>query len=58
MPWFFTDFSTKVILGFPAWAIYSLSTSVVYAIIIAFLLEKYWSVSASEDENESKGGSR
>ena len=57
VPWFFTDFNEEIVFGFPLWALYSLSMSVLYAIIIAVLIERYWNVSAGEDEQDSKRGS-
>jgi hypothetical protein len=54
VPWFFTDFDGKIILGFPAWALYSFLMTVLYAVIIAVLIARYWSVS-SDDENDSEG---
>lgn len=52
VPWFFTDFNGAIILGFPAWALYSICMTVLYAVIIAVLIGRYWSVSAGDDDTE------
>ncbi|MCK5392522.1 MAG: hypothetical protein KAJ31_08840 [Deltaproteobacteria bacterium] len=54
VPWFFSDFDEAIILGFPAWALYSFLMTVLYAVIIAVLIARYWSVSA-DDENDNEG---
>ena len=53
VPWFFTGASDRVILGFPAWGFYSIVFSVIYAVVIAVFLKRYWSLSA-EDIDEEK----
>jgi len=55
VPWFFTDFDGKIILGLPAWALYSFSMTVLYAVIITILIGRYWSVSAGESESDNEG---
>tara|TARA_Y100000590_G_scaffold318554_1_gene360447 strand:+ start:2743 stop:2895 length:153 start_codon:yes stop_codon:yes gene_type:complete len=45
----YSEENLQSIFGFPIWALYSLSATFIYAIIIAIFLQKYWSVSASED---------
>jgi len=52
VPWFFTDFDSRMILGFPLWALYSISTTFIYAVIIAVMLGRYWDISAGNDESE------
>ncbi len=52
VPWFFTDFNGAIVLGFPLWAIYSLCMTVLYAVIIALLLGRYWKVLADENDSE------
>lgn len=52
MPWFFTDFNGAIVLGFPLWAIYSLSMTVLYAVTIAVILGRYWNDLADEDDSE------
>ena len=34
--------SQRIIMGFPAWAFYSLVMTIVYSFIIAILLQIYW----------------
>jgi len=48
VPWFFTETKMEVAGGFPHWALYTLLSSLIYAISIFYLLHKYWSISASE----------
>jgi len=52
VPWFFTNFDNKMVWGFPLWALYSISMSVLYAMLIAILIGRYWDISAGKDENE------
>ncbi len=52
VPWLFTRASDTVILGFPAWAFYSLVVTQIYAIVIAVFLKRYWQLSADEKEKE------
>lgn len=42
VPWFFTRFRPEHIFGFPLWAFYSFCVTVLYAIVIAFFLHRYW----------------
>ncbi len=51
VPWFFTELRTNHILGFPPWAFYSFCATILYAIVIAFLLQRYWSVLAGDDKD-------
>lgn len=52
VPWFFTGESSRVILGFPAWGFYSLILSLIYAVVVAIFLKKFWSLSAQDEEKE------
>ena len=52
VPWFFSDISSIIVAGFPLWALYTLMATLIYAIIISYLLEKYWSLSAREEEED------
>ena len=54
VPWLFTGASDKVILGFPVWAFYSLVVTIIYAIVIAVFLKRYWSLSAGDDDKEER----
>ena len=35
IPWFFTEFMSGNILGFPTWAFYSICVTILYAIVTA-----------------------
>lgn len=50
VPWFFTDFTESHILGFPTWAFYTIVSSIIYAAVIFFFLERYWDVSKGQSE--------
>ena len=52
VPWFFSDISSIIVAGFPLWALYTLMATLIYAVIISYLLEKYWSLSAREEEED------
>ncbi len=54
-PWFFTTPHPGHILGFPLWALYSLCVTLLYATLVALILQRYWSLLAGDDEN---GGDR
>lgn len=51
VPWFFTEFRTSQIFGFPPWAFYSLCITVLYAVVIAFFLQRYWSLLANNGKD-------
>jgi len=51
VPWFFKEYRSGDILGFPSWAFYSLCVTLVYAIVTAVFLERYWSL-FDNDDNE------
>jgi hypothetical protein len=55
VPWFFTDFSADVVIGFPVWAVYSIVATVLYAVLIAYLLGRFWTSIADEDNSNNKG---
>ncbi len=50
VPWFFTEFISGNILGFPTWAFYSLCITILYAIVTVFFFQRYWSLFADNDE--------
>ncbi|MGR3220620.1 MAG: hypothetical protein ACUZ8H_12515 [Candidatus Anammoxibacter sp.] len=52
IPWFFTKFRPVHILGFPPWAFYSICLTVVYAIIVAFFVGRYWSISINNNDED------
>jgi hypothetical protein len=54
VPWFFTEPSETIVLGFPVWAFYSLTASLVYATCMCFILGRYWNLLAGEDD-EAEG---
>ena len=42
VPWWFFKASTFTIFGFPAWAFYVMTATVVYSFVIAVLLQIHW----------------
>jgi len=50
VPWFFTEFRSSNLFGFPSWAFYSLCITLLYAIVTAIFSQRYWSLFASDDE--------
>ena len=52
VPWFFSGIDVNIVIGFPSWALYTILATLIYAIIISYFLEKYWSLSAREEQEE------
>jgi hypothetical protein len=53
VPWFFFEARHDHILGLPVWALYSLVMTVVYAVAVAIVLQKYWPLlSGAEGDTE------
>jgi len=50
VPWFFTEFRTSNLFGFPLWAFYSLCITLSYAIVTAIFFQRYWYLFAGDDE--------
>lgn len=48
VPWFFTEPDPAQVGGWPLWAFYSLAASAGFAVVTAYLLRRFWSVSAGE----------
>jgi membrane protein implicated in regulation of membrane protease activity len=53
LPWVFPAGSAGRIMGFPAWAVYSLFVSFVYACVVSFFVWRFWD-SGEETEDVSK----
>ena len=52
VPWFFSGIVSIIVAGFPLWALYTLLTTLIYAVITSYFLGKYWSLSAQEEQEE------
>ncbi|MBU1099482.1 MAG: hypothetical protein KKA84_03680 [Bacteroidetes bacterium] len=52
VPWFFTDPIPTEIYGLPSWGFYSLSVTILFAIVTAFLINRYWEKLSDEDIDE------
>ncbi len=50
VPWFFSEFRHGNFFGFPLWAFYSLCITLLYAIVTAVFLQRYWSLFADDDD--------
>ncbi len=50
VPWWFVGRTDTRILGMPAWAAYSLAMSILFALVMALLLPRYWRLSAGDDD--------
>ena len=46
----YSEENMQSIFGFPIWALYSLVATFIYSVIIAIFLQKYWFISASEED--------
>lgn len=49
-PWFFGASGDTQVFGFPPWAFYSFCMTGVYAVLLAVLIGRYWSMLAGGDE--------
>ena len=54
VPWFGLFFTGQSLFGFPIWAIYSLWMGLVYCIVIAWIIEKYWHITALNKSDDQK----
>jgi hypothetical protein len=57
-PWPFFAPDTRVVLGLPPWALYSLGLTVAYALLLHRSLQRHWDLSAEPPpgEQEERGG--
>ena len=61
-PWLFSGVSATTVMGFPPWALYSLLATLVYAVTVALLMQRYWDhsgaapVEADLDEQRDESG--
>ena len=53
VPWPFFDKTGRVWFGFPDWAFYSFCATLVYAVVVALLIDRLWKQNqAGEDSDE------
>lgn len=50
VPWWFSGYTASGFWGIPSWALYSIIATVVYAMILAWMLGRYWDEQAEVDE--------
>ncbi|MFC2084478.1 hypothetical protein ACFLS9_05430 [Bacteroidota bacterium] len=50
VPWFFTGFSKAQILGLPIWGFYSFVISILFAVVVVFVINKYWETLRKNDD--------
>ncbi len=53
VPWFFFEGGAEHFLGLPAWALYSLAVTILYAVAVAFVLQRFWPLLAGATEDEA-----
>ena len=53
VPWPFAGASDAALFGFPVWAVWAATGTVVFAAIIAVSLGRYWSMMASPPESDA-----
>ncbi len=55
VPWFFfpDERLPRTILGFPTWAFYAVVASILYAVFIAYCLQRHWDLSAGDDADDA-----
>lgn len=52
VPWFFNEDSGERFLGLPSWVGYALLGASGYALLVAFLIGRFWDVSAGHQEED------
>ena len=52
VPWWFGSPSDSHIAGLPIWAAYSLAMSILFAVVMAVLLHRFWALSAGGEDGE------
>lgn len=52
VPWFFNEDSGERFLGLPSWVVYALLVASGYALLVAFLIGRFWDVSAGPQEED------
>ena len=53
VPWFFTGEEQHVIAGLPVWALYTILATAAYAVIVAYMLKRFWRLMAGSDGEDS-----
>jgi len=51
VPWWFSASTEGRVFGMPVWAAYSLGMSVLFAVVMAALLSRFWNLSAGRDDD-------
>ena len=55
VPWCFVEPSSDRLFGMPSWFIFAMGGSIIFAVLMAVLIGRYWEVSArSEDNDDSR----
>ena len=52
VPWPFVEDSGRRVFGLPVWAAYSIGAAAVFAAVVAFLIGRYWDLSAGADDDD------
>tara|TARA_B100000945_G_C20396335_1_gene605039 strand:+ start:1183 stop:1350 length:168 start_codon:yes stop_codon:yes gene_type:complete len=54
VPWFNNYKFSYYGFGIPAWALYSISGTFIYALIIYYLINNYWDIYKRSEKNKCK----
>ena len=53
IPWGVAEGSESRLWGFPAWAVYSLAVSFIYACVVSVFVSRYWDNGDSDEKGRS-----
>jgi membrane protein implicated in regulation of membrane protease activity len=53
VPWWWIGKEVSDSKGLPGWALYSLVMNVVFAVVVAWLIQRYWRQFEDDDEDHS-----
>ncbi|MBF0274547.1 MAG: hypothetical protein HQK84_04875 [Nitrospinae bacterium] len=48
LPWIPSSVDDEPVFGFPPWALYAFLFAVLYAVVLSFLMGKFWDVAAGD----------
>ena len=56
VPWFFVGQSEGRVLGLPLWAAYAVAADLVFAVVLAFMIGRFWNFAAGSGSDDDDDG--